>query len=95
MNWLRTAIIPQPMSTPTAAGIMAPSVGITEPTVAPLPRWQSGISATQGWMKGRLAVRSACSRVPSSRIDAQLISFLASCSTVAASRLQRAQEPQR
>ena len=33
-------------------------------------------------MKGRLAVRSACSRVPSSRIDAQLISFLASCSTL-------------
>ncbi len=33
-------------------------------------------------MNGRLAVRSACSRVPSSRIDAQFISFLASCSTV-------------
>ena len=40
---LRTAIIPQPMSTPTAAGMMAPLVGITEPTVAPLPRCTSGI----------------------------------------------------
>ncbi|MNL14771.1 hypothetical protein D3C87_1357280 [compost metagenome] len=31
------AIIPQPMSTPTAAGMMALKVGITEPTVAPMP----------------------------------------------------------
>ena len=32
-----TAIIPQPMSTPTAAGMIAPTVGITLPTVAPMP----------------------------------------------------------
>ena len=46
--WVRTAIMPQPMSTPTAAGMMAPSVGMTDPTVAPLPRWASGISARCG-----------------------------------------------
>ena len=48
VNWVRTAIIPQPMSTPTAAGMIAPSVGMTEPTVAPLPRCASGIRATCG-----------------------------------------------
>ena len=32
-----TAIMPQPMSTPTAAGMIAPFVGITLPTVAPSP----------------------------------------------------------
>jgi hypothetical protein len=35
---VRTAIIPQPMSTPTAAGITAFSVAITVPMVAPFPR---------------------------------------------------------
>jgi hypothetical protein len=34
---VRVAIMPQPISTPTAAGMIAPLVGITEPTVAPLP----------------------------------------------------------
>ncbi|MDF2976307.1 MAG: hypothetical protein K0S40_1035 [Actinomycetospora sp.] len=71
-NWVRTTAIPQPMSTPTAAGMIARSVGITEPTVAPRPRWASGISAMCGWMNGMVAARSACSRVPGSRIDAQL-----------------------
>ena len=42
-----TAIMPQPISTPTAAGITAPRVGITLPMVAPLPRCTSGIAATQ------------------------------------------------
>jgi hypothetical protein len=42
-NWLAfrlvlTAIMPQPMSTPTAAGMIAPLVGITLPTVAPIPK---------------------------------------------------------
>jgi hypothetical protein len=32
-----TADMPQPMSTPTAAGQTAPCIAITEPTVAPLP----------------------------------------------------------
>jgi hypothetical protein len=39
------AIMPQPMSTPTAAGMMARKVGITEPTVAPMPKCTSGIAA--------------------------------------------------
>ena len=43
---VRAAIIPQPMSTPTAAGIIAPIVGITLPMVEPLPRCTSGITAT-------------------------------------------------
>ena len=34
---VRTAVIPQPMSTPTAAGDTASRIAITEPTVAPLP----------------------------------------------------------
>lgn len=38
VNWVFTAIMPQPMSTPTAAGMTAFSVGMTEPTVAPRPR---------------------------------------------------------
>ncbi|WP_350227185.1 hypothetical protein [Barrientosiimonas endolithica] len=72
---MRTAIMPQPMSTPTAAGMTAPSVGITEPTVAPSPRWASGISARCGWMNGIVAVRSACSRVAGSSTLAQLSSL--------------------
>ena len=48
VNCVRTAIMPQPMSTPTAAGMIAPSVGMTDPTVAPMPRWASGISARCG-----------------------------------------------
>jgi len=36
-NVVLHAIMPQPMSTPTAAGITALMVGITEPTVAPMP----------------------------------------------------------
>ena len=34
---VRTAIMPHPMSTPTAAGMSAPWVASTVPTVAPLP----------------------------------------------------------
>jgi hypothetical protein len=50
-SWLavideRTALMPQPMSTPTAAGEMACSMAITEPTVAPLPQCTSGMTAT-------------------------------------------------
>ena len=47
-----TAIMPQPMSTPTAAGMIAPLVGITEPTVAPMPQCTSGMTATCLWMNG-------------------------------------------
>src|SRR5574338_265486 len=35
--------IPHPISTPTAAGIIAVVVGITLPTVAPFPKWTSGM----------------------------------------------------
>ena len=37
LQGVRTAIMPQPMSTPTAAGMTAPRVASTVPTVAPLP----------------------------------------------------------
>ena len=43
-----TASMPQPMSTPTAAGMTAERVGITDPTVAPIPRCTSGMAATCG-----------------------------------------------
>ena len=58
---VRTAAMPQPMSTPTAAGMIAPRVGITEPTVAPLPRCTSGITATHGPTNGMLAMLRSCS----------------------------------
>ena len=47
--------MPQPMSTPTAAGMMALTVGITEPTVAPMPKCTSGIAATCLKTMGRRA----------------------------------------
>ena len=37
--------MPQPMSTPTAAGTIAPFVATTLPTVAPRPQWTSGMAA--------------------------------------------------
>src|SRR5881392_3065337 len=46
LNGVFTAIMPQPMSTPTVAGMTASFVAITEPTMLPLPRCASGISAT-------------------------------------------------
>jgi hypothetical protein len=59
---VRAAIIPHPMSTPTAAGMTAPLVGITEPTVAPIPTCTSGIAATCLKMNGIFAARESCSR---------------------------------
>src|SRR6266702_4407962 len=82
VNWVRTAIMPHPMSTPTAAGMTAPRVGMTEPTVAPLPRCASGMSARCGNTNGIDAVRCACASVLSSRTDAQFISRLLICSMV-------------
>jgi hypothetical protein len=49
------AIMPQPMSTPTAAGMMARRVGITEPTVAPMPKCTSGMAAMWWKTMGRRA----------------------------------------
>ena len=66
MSVVRTAIMPQPMSTPTAAGTMAALVAMTEPTVAPLPRCTSGITATWWWMKGSEAMLKSCRRAASS-----------------------------
>src|SRR3954452_7470899 len=51
--------MPQPMSTPTADGITAFFVGITEPTVAPIPTCASGMRATCPSTIGRRAVFSA------------------------------------
>src|SRR5918995_5627467 len=46
LNGVLTAIIPQPISTPTVAGITAFFVATTEPTMLPLPRCASGMRAT-------------------------------------------------
>ena len=63
---VRTAIMPQPMSTPTAAGMMAPFVGMQEPTVAPSPKWQSGMTATWPKMNGIFDMFSIWARAFSS-----------------------------
>ena len=63
--------MPQPMSTPTAAGMIADLVGMTEPTVAPMPMCASGIKATWSWMMGRRAARCACSMQDASMSVAQ------------------------
>jgi hypothetical protein len=60
------AIIPQPMSTPTAAGMIAFSVGITEPTVAPMPKCTSGMAATCLKTTGRRAAFCSWRRAASS-----------------------------
>jgi hypothetical protein len=79
VNCVRTAIMPQPMSTPTAAGMIARSVGMTDPTVAPLPRCASGINARCGKTNGMDAARAACASVAGSSTDAQLIRRSRSC----------------
>ena len=61
-----TAIMPQPMSTPTAAGMIAPTVGMTLPTVAPIPQCTSGITATHLWMNGMRATFRSCRAADSS-----------------------------
>src|SRR5260221_5246401 len=45
----------------------APWVGITLPTVAPIPMCTSGMAATCPWMIGRLATFSSCLRACGSR----------------------------
>jgi hypothetical protein len=50
---VRTAIMPQPRSTPTAEGTMAPLVAMTLPMVALLPACTSGMTATWQNTKGR------------------------------------------
>jgi hypothetical protein len=64
---VRTAFMPQPMSTPTAAGMIAPFVAITLPTVAPMPKCTSGMAATPClWMNGELGEFFSCCRAESS-----------------------------
>jgi hypothetical protein len=70
------------MSTPTAAGMTAPSVGMTDPTVAPSPRCASGMSARCGYTNGICAVVRACCSVFSSSIEAQERSRLVICCMV-------------
>ena len=73
---VRTAIMPQPMSTPTAAGMrVSAKVGMTLPTVAPLPRCASGMSATWPAIPWARESMSACLRVTSSRMLAQFLTF--------------------
>ena len=57
----RAAAIPQPMSTPTAAGISARRVGITDPMVAPMPTCTSGIAATCPTTTGSRDTAASCS----------------------------------
>src|SRR5258705_7998727 len=49
------------MSTPTAAGLTAPFIAITLPTVAPLPKCTSGIAATWWKTQGRAEMFFSCS----------------------------------
>ena len=58
--------MPQPMSTPTAAGTIAPRVAITDPTVAPMPRCTSGMAATCRNTNGRRAMLRSCASALSS-----------------------------
>ena len=60
------AIMPQPMSTPTAAGMIARRVGITLPTVAPMPKCTSGIAATWWKTNGSRATLASWRRASSS-----------------------------
>jgi len=50
----------------TAAGMIARSVAITLPTVAPMPQWTSGIAATWRNTIGRRATFSSCLRAAAS-----------------------------
>ena len=63
---VRQASMPQPMSTPTAAGMMARTVGITEPMVAPMPKCTSGMTAMCGKTIGSRAALAICCRAASS-----------------------------
>ena len=58
--------MPQPMSTPTAAGMIVPSVTTTDPMQAPMPTWASGMIATGGTTPRARAVCRACSSAPDS-----------------------------
>src|SRR5260221_4965354 len=63
----RTAFMPQPISTPTAAGMIAPRVGITDPTDGPIPECTSGIAATCPNTIGSRDTFASCAREWASR----------------------------
>ena len=52
--------MPQPMSTPTAAGATAPRIAMTEPTVAPRPACTSAMTATWCATHGSAATFLSC-----------------------------------
>ena len=62
----RSPEMPQPMSTPTAEGMIVPSVTTTDPMQAPMPTWASGMMATGGTTPRARAVWRACSSAPDS-----------------------------
>jgi hypothetical protein len=70
------AIMPQPMSTPIAYGMMAPAVGMTAPIGGPKPVCASGISATCEGTQASDAARAASSSVLSSTSLPQDSTFL-------------------
>ena len=70
---VRTAAMPQPMSTPTAAGQIAPFVAMTLPTVAPMPQWVSAIAATCLKTKGSAPVRTSCAAAEASTSSVQTL----------------------
>ena len=59
--------MPQPMSTPTAAGMTARLHAITLPTVAPIPACTSGITATHRCTNGSEATRRSCASASGSK----------------------------
>ena len=71
--WCAPRIMPQPMSTPTAAGMIAPRVGMTLPTVAPMPKCTSGIAATHRCTIGSRATFSSWRRACGSRTPVQAL----------------------
>ena len=68
-RWFSTLIeldIPHGIDPDLAAGMIAFTVGMTEPTVAPMPRWTSGIAATWWWTIDRFEMLTSCWRAADS-----------------------------
>ena len=63
---VRTAPMPQPISTPTAFGMTASRHAMTPPIGMPYPTWQSGIRATWDTTTGWAARLAACDRASGS-----------------------------
>ena len=81
---VETKFIPQPISTPTAFGMMTPSAAMTPPIGIPFPWWVSGIRHAHLWINGSCARWRACSRQPSSAssiFSSQIFTGLFICSS--------------